>query len=213
MYNVLLACDSEYYSTWAINCTRSIQQHVPWIDIHIVIVNPSDSYERLPGVKYYEDKIEFPNDSCKIPYYQAVRFLKCAEIFSNNELVMAIDCDTLCTRPFTKGEFTSITTTVHVQRHQKNIRWMAGLVTFGNNSNFRNTFKNELLKLPLENWRYGWDQDVLNSLDIASQYRRLDVGNWMSFGRGNGIFLTLKGDQKTSNGYLEIYNGILKNVQ
>jgi hypothetical protein len=34
----------------------------------------------------------------------------------------------------------------------------------------------------------------------------------MSFGRGGGIFLTLKGDQKIAESYLEIYNGILKNV-
>ena len=49
-------------------------------------------------------------------------------------------------------------------------------------------------------------------LDNKYHYNRLNVGDWMSFGRGNGTFLTLKGDQKTAEGYLEIYNGILKNV-
>jgi hypothetical protein len=31
------------------------------------------------------------------------------------------------------------------------------------------------------------------------------VGDWMSFGRGGGTFLTLKGDQKTSLGYINEY--------
>jgi hypothetical protein len=89
---------------------------------------------------------------------------------------------------------------------------MAGLVTYGSDSTFRNEFKEKLLSVPLENWKYGWDQDILNMLDNTYHYKRLNVGDWMSFGRGNGTFLTLKGDQKTAEGYLEIYNGILKNV-
>ena len=213
MYNILLACDLEYYNTWAINCAKSIQKFTPWINIHIVIVNPGKTYEKIPEVKYYEDHIEFPNDSCKIPYYQAVRFLKCADIFTNDELVMSIDCDTLCTRSFTKNEFHTIVSSIHVQRHQKNVRWMAGLVTYGNDSTFRNEFKEKLMSIPIENWQYGWDQDILNMLDNQYHYNRLNVGEWMSFGRGGGTFLTLKGDQKIAEGYLEIYKGILKNVQ
>jgi hypothetical protein len=213
MYNILLACDSAYYDTWAINCARSIQKFIPWINVHIVIVNPKNSYHKISGVNYHEDVIDFPNESCKVPYYQAVRFLKCAELFPNGELVMTIDCDTLCTREFTKEDLHRIISTIHVQRHQKNIRWMAGLVTYGSDSKFRNEFKEQLLSMPLENWQYGWDQDVLNLLDEKYQYARLNVGEWMSFGRGKGIFLTLKGDQKTANGYLEIYKDILKNVQ
>ena len=213
MYNILLACDLEYYNTWAINCAKSIQKFTPWINIHIVIVNPGKTYEKIPEVKYYEDHIEFPNDSCKIPYYQAVRFLKCADIFTNDELVMSIDCDTLCTRSFTKNEFHTIVSSIHVQRHQKNIRWMAGLVTYGNDSTFRNEFKEKLMSIPIENWQYGWDQDILNMLDNKYHYKKLYVVDWMSFGRLPGTFLTLKGDQKIAEGYLEIYNGILKNVQ
>jgi hypothetical protein len=89
---------------------------------------------------------------------------------------------------------------------------MAGLVTYGNNSKFRNEFRESLLSLPIEKWEYGRDQDVLNLLDEKYHYTRLNVGEWMSFGRGKGIFLTLKGDQKIADGYLEIYKGILKNV-
>ncbi len=213
MYNILLACDSSYYDIWAINCIKSIQKFTPWIQVHVVIVNPSDSYQTIPGVTYHEDRVDFPNDTCKISYYQAVRFVKCAELFPNNELVMSIDCDTLCTRSFTENDFYTVTSSIHVQRHQKNVRWMAGLVTYGVDSNFRNEFREELLKLPLEKWSYGWDQDVLNTLDTKYNYKKLVVGDWMSFGRGTGTFLTLKGDQKTSDGYLEIYKGILNNVQ
>jgi len=212
MYNILLACDSVYYDTWAINCIRSIQKFTPWVNVHIVIVNPKNSYHKISGVNYYEDVIDFPNESCKVAYYQAVRFLKCAELFPNNELVMTIDCDTLCTREFTKNELHTILSSIHVQRHQKDIRWMAGLVTYGNDSKFRNEFREQLLKLPLEKWPYGWDQDILNSLHSTYNYKTLKVGEWMSFGRGNGTFLTLKGDQKISEGYLNTYQSILKNI-
>lgn len=213
MYNILLACDLAYYNTWAKNCAKSIQKFAPWIDIHIVIVNPVHNYEKIPKVKYYEDYVDFPNESCKVPYYQAVRFLKCADIFNNNELVMSIDCDSLCTRSFSDSELHKILSSIHVQRHQKNIRWMAGLVTYGSDSKFRNEFKEKLLSLPLEIWPYGWDQDVLNELDSKYSYSKLNVGDWMSFGRGRGIFLTLKGDQKIAEGYLKIYKEIFKNVQ
>ena len=212
MYNILLACDLLYYNTWAVNCIKSIQKFVPWINVHVVIVNPAENYQQLPGVIYHEDYVTFPNESCKIPYYQAVRFLKCAEIFTNDELVMSMDCDTLCTRTFNEHELKLILSTIHVQRHQKNVRWMAGLVTYGSDSKFRNEFREELLKLPLEKWSYGRDQDILNTLDLTYNYTRLDVGTWMSFGRGRGIFLTLKGEQKTAEGYLNIYNEVLKNV-
>lgn len=213
MYNVLLACDSEYYSTWAINCIRSIQQYAPWLKIHVVIVNPKITYQKIENVIYYEDRINLPNETCKVPYYQAVRFIKCADLFPNNELVFSIDCDTVCTRSFDQADLDAICQTVHVQRHQKNVRWMAGFVTYGSSSEFRNELKQKLLDLPIDHWVYGYDQDVLNSLSNKYQYKKLNVGNWMSFGRGSGIFLTLKGDQKTSNGYLEIYHNILKTIQ
>lgn len=213
MYNILIACDSAYYETWGINCAISIQKFAPWISIHIVQVNPKDGYRRLPEVTYHEDRVEFLNDNCKTAYYQALRFLKCSEIFTNNELVMSIDCDTILTKVFSKTDFEKICKSIHVQRHQKNKRWMAGLVTYGSESTFRNEFKEKLLSIPLENWKYGWDQIVLNELDLKYRYTPLYVGDWMSFGRGSGTFLTLKGDQKTSEGYLNIYNGILKNVQ
>lgn len=209
MYNILIACDSKYYKNWAINCIKSIQLYAPWISITVVLVNPDTNFESIPNVKYHIDRIEFPNEESKVAYFQAVRFLKCSEIFPNNELVMAIDCDTVLTRSFTEKEFRRISTKIHVQRHHKADRWMAGLVTFGDDSKFRNYFKEQLLQLPLEKWEYGWDQKILNNLNAEFQYIPLQVGDWMSFGKGGGIFLTLKGSQKYSEKYLKNFKKII----
>jgi hypothetical protein len=211
MYNILLACDSEYYNTWTKNCIISIQKFVPWITITVVIVNPINVQE-LPNVKYIYDYIKFENETSKISYYQAVRFIKCADIFSNNELVMTIDCDTILTTSFSEKEFKSVCETIHVQRHQKDVRWMAGLVTYGSDTIFRNKLKETLLSKPINDWAYGWDQDVLNNLASEFSYNKLFVGKWMSFGAGNGIFLTLKGDQKTNESYLVTYKKNLKSI-
>ena len=205
--NILLGCDSLYYNRWAKNCIKSIQHHTPWINISIIIVNPQD-IEQISNVNYIYDHVDFKVESSKIAYYQAVRFLKCADIFSNGELVMSIDCDTLLTKGFIKEKFYSICKEIHIQRHQKDIRWMAGLVTYGENNNFRQELKKQLLSLPIEQWSYGRDQDVLEELSTKFNFKKLYVGDWMSFGRGSGIFLTLKGDQKISPGYIENYKSI-----
>ena len=135
MSNILLACDSNYYRDWAFNCIKSIQQHVPWVKITTVVVNPNNIIE-IPKVKYIYDYVDFPTEDSKVAYYQAVRFIKCAEIFPNNELVMSIDCDTILTKSFSEKEFTKVCSVIHVQRHHKADRWMAGLVTYGNNNIF-----------------------------------------------------------------------------
>lgn len=209
MGNILLACDNSYYKTWTINCIRSIQYYVPWIKISVVIVNPEKDLQKIDNVDYYLETSEFNT----VPYYQAIRFLKCCEIFPHSELVMSIDCDTVLTRSFTPEEFESITETVHVQRHQKDKRWMAGLVTYGKDNKFRNRLKEELLSVPIENWIYGRDQDVLEKLSSEFHYKKLMVGEWMSFGRGRGTFLTLKGEQKNSPGYLDNYNLTLRDIK
>lgn len=206
-YNIFLACDQTYYNDWCANCIVSIQKNIPWLSIHVLIVNPTTVSE-IPGVTYHYEQVDFPNDTCKIAYYQAVRFLRVADYFSPDEYVMTIDCDTLCVKSFTKHEFETITKDIHVQRHQKANRWMAGLVTYGINNNFRNELKEKLSSIPLEKWSYGWDQTVLNQLAIEFDYKKLEVGNWMSFGKGKGKFLTLKGGQKNSEKYLSTYNKI-----
>lgn len=212
MYNILLACDTSYYNQWTKNCIKSIKHFVPWVDITVIVVNPY-KIEQLPDIKYVFDYVDFKNNSSKIPYYQALRFLKCAEIFPDNSFVMSIDCDTVLTQKFSKEDFVSVCESIHVQRHQKDKRWMAGLVTFGNSIDFRNRIREKLLSIPIEDWKYGWDQEVLKSLSDEFNFKKLMVGDWMSFGRGRGKFLTLKGDQKNSLGYLEIYNEIIGGIK
>jgi hypothetical protein len=209
--NILLACDSSYYSLWAINCINSIKKQVPWINITVVVVNP-ENIEELPNVRYVYESVDFPTEKSKIAYYQAVRFIRCYDLFPNGELVMTIDCDTVLQKSFTENEFKDVCSTIHVQRHQKANRWMAGLVTYGADSIFRKNIKETLLSKSLDEWEYGWDQLILNTLDAEHNYKKLEVGDWMSFGKGKGKFITLKGNQKIKEKFLENYNKILETI-
>lgn len=211
MYNILLACDGHYYDNWAISCIKSLNHYVPWISVTVIIVNPTH-VNKISNVRYVYEYREFQSEQSKIAYYQAVRFLKCCEIFKADDLVMSIDCDTLLQEPFSQKEFIKICSDIHIQRHQKNIRWMAGLVTYGKDMKFRQRLKDELLAIPIENWKYGRDQDVLKLLSNEFHFNPLYVGDWMSFGRGSGKFITLKGDQKIAPSYLDVYSSILSKI-
>jgi lipopolysaccharide biosynthesis glycosyltransferase len=207
--NIFIACDGLYYDQWGVNCLKSIQKHTPWINLTVHIVNPLTKIEIIDVRYFYEDK-KFVNEFSKISYYQSVRFLKCPEYFSNNELVMSIDCDSILANSFSKDEFKSVAEKISILHHHKCDRWMAGLVTYGSDNFFRNAYKEFLLSKSIEEWEYGWDQDVLQELSKKFNFNRLDVGDWMSFGKGNGNFLTLKGDQKTTLKYLKNYNKIME---
>ena len=209
MSNILLACDSNYYQTWTVNCIKSIQKYVPWIKITVVVVNPNN-IDEISNVMYVYDYVDFPNEDSKIAYYQAVRFIKCADLFSNNELVMSIDCDTILTKLFSQEEFKTLCSNITVLRHHKADRWMAGLVTYGNTNHFRKKIKDQLLSLSVDQWNYGWDQTILNQLSVEFNYIPTEVGEWMSFGKGRGKFLTLKGSQKVKEKFLNNYNTIIK---
>lgn len=210
MYNILLACDNNYYKKWAVNCIKTIQYFNPWIKIHVVVVNPDNSLEKIKNVEYHFDYRTFNNENSKVAYYQALRFIKVAEIFPKNDLVMTLDCDTVCTRSFSMQEFYSVCNQIHVQRHQKADKWMAGLVTYGNDEIFRQDFKTRLLADPVDSWQYGRDQETLNIMSKDYNFKKLEVGNWMSFGKGKGTFITLKGDQKVKDKYFKNYEEILK---
>jgi hypothetical protein len=209
--NILLACDSNYYQTWTINCINSIQKYVPWMKITVIIVNPNNINE-IPNVKYVYDYVEFSNDDSRVAYYQAVRFIKCADLFPDNELVMSIDCDTILTKPFLEEEFKKLCSNISVLRHHKADRWMAGLVTYGNTEHFRKKIKDHLLSIPVEQWIYGWDQTALNQLSVEFNYTPIEVGGWMSFGKGKGKFLTLKGSQKVKEKFLNNYNIAIEEI-
>jgi hypothetical protein len=211
MANILIACDSKYYDKWAVNCLKSIKKCSSDINLHVVIVNP-DKNKELPGVNYYYEQIEFSNEDSKIAYYQAARFLKCAELFPNAELVMTIDCDSLCTEKFSQIELAELCTRISVLRHHKTSRWLAGLITFGTTSEFRNEFRNKLLELPISKWKPGYDQKVLGSLEEKYKFTESVPGDWIGFGYKKGKFITLKGEQKFAHKYISIYNKELKSI-
>ena len=211
MYNLLIACDAEYYSKWAVPCINSIRKLVPWLSVTVVIVNSTNLVE-IEGVRYVYDHQKFVNEDSKVAYYQALRFIKCADLFPNNELVMSIDCDTILTKQFSQESFKKLCSNVNVLRHHKADRWMAGLVTYGNTNHFRKKIKDHLLSIPIEQWNYGWDQTVLNQLSDEFNYTPIEVGDWMSFGKGRGKFLTLKGSQKVKEKFLNNYNTVIKEI-
>lgn len=204
MAKLLISCDIDYYNTWAVNLVRSMKRFVPWIDIHIIIVN-ADNIEKIDSVTYHFDYQKFSDTENAIAYYQAVRFLKCSEIFPNKELVMTIDCDSLCTESFSKEDFEKICSSVSVLRHHKTERWLAGLVTFGDSNEFRKAFTDRLLEKPIEKWFPGYDQKILRSLEKEYNFVESVPGDWIGFGYKKGKFITLKGEQKTASKYISIY--------
>lgn len=210
--NLLLACDVEYYNQWAINCIKSVKQNAPWLKIHVVIVNPTDQIEKFDDVIYHYDYKEFNNDNSKVAYFQAVRFLKCPEIFPNKELVLSIDCDTILTKPISIKEYRRLAKDISVLKHHKEDRYMAGFITFGGHTKFRKRFKELLLSSPIDEWIYGWDQTVLNMLRNEFDFKTIKVGTWMSFGKGKGLFLTLKGDQKVTQKYIDNYENLMNDI-
>jgi hypothetical protein len=204
-YNILIGVDQKYYNDWGINLLKSINHYNPWISLHCHIVNPLDAIE-LPFVDYTYETIDFKNEDSCIGYLQAVRFLAVADKFSNNELVITLDADTICTRLFTEQEFSTLFEHTTVLQHPKQLRWLACLVSF-NQTDFRDEYAASLRELPINEWKFGRDQDILATLDEKYQFRAVDQ-QWISIGKNknNSVFLTLKGEQKTTEKYLSWYN-------
>lgn len=202
--NIFLACDNNYYHQWAVNCINSIQKYCPEISITVLVVNP-DNIKEIKGVRYFYENKKFKNADSEIAYYQAVRFLKAPEIFTNSELVLILDVDTICTKPVNMLDLKNIAKNICVLKHHKDDRWLAGFITLGNTSGFRDRYKELLLSKPIDDWKYGHDQDILKELANEFSFLPINVGTWMSFGKGDGVFLTLKGDQKVSPKYLPRY--------
>ena len=205
-YNILVGCDQTYYDDWAIHLVRSIKYFNPWITCHVHIVNPTH-IEKVKGVEYTSEQREFVNDTARIGYLQAVRFLKVAEKFSDKDLVMTLDADTICTRKTTPEKFIEVAKRITVLRHLKDKHWLAGLVTYGH-PGFAKDFADRLLAKPFDQWAPFHDQNVLYELskeyDFHEQPPKL---YWMSIGKnGNqSVFLTLKGKQKEKDKYLNTY--------
>lgn len=204
--NILIGCDQLYYDHWGVNLIKSIRHFNPWIKCHVHIVNPI-GLEKIPDVSYTTEQRDFPNDIVKVGYLQSVRFIKVAEKFSDKDLVMTLDADTICTRKTTPEKFKEATNKITVLRHLKDQRWLAGLVTFGN-AGFKQDFADRLLAKPINEWAPFHDQTVLASLSKDYKfYEQESRLYWMSIGKnGNqSIFLTLKGKQKEKEKYLNTY--------
>lgn len=210
MNNILLSCDWNYYNQWAKWCIKSIQYYNPWINITAHIINPEDQDE-ISGVRYEYEDVNLDNYKESVAYYQAARFIKTSELFDDTDLVMSLDCDTVCVKSFTETEFEHLAEQVSVLHHHKADRWLAGLVTYGT-ENFRHDYRQQLLEKPYEDWTYGLDQVVLADLSEQYTFNEVKVGTWMSLGKGSGTFLTLKGSQKTNSKYLDVYNTTIKRI-
>lgn len=212
-YNILIGCDQLYYDEWGETLLKSIRHFNPWVNLHAHIVNPCN-LKKLPYVDYTTKTINFPNDTAKIGYLQSCRFLAVADKFKDEDLVMTIDADSICTKEFSEDSFRLITNSVTVLKHPKDDRWLAGLVTYGT-ENFKKDYAKLLNELPLQDWAPFHDQTVLAHLSTLYQFTSQE--SWMSIGK-NGknnnqrVFLTLKGNQKYKEKYLQIYNNVNKQV-
>lgn len=207
-YNVLIGCDQNYYNTWAVPLLQSINRHNPWIQLHCHVVNPTKD-NTLDGVDITSEHIEFASDESKISYLQSVRFLAVANKFHKNENVITLDADSICTRQIGRTAIERLFEKQHVLKHHKENRWLAGFVTFLDNG-FRQEYASELNSIPVEKWKWGRDQTVLNNLADEYKFEKLDP-LWMAIGknRNSSAFLTLKGEQKETDKYLNVYRKYL----
>jgi len=206
--NILIGCDQTYYDTWAIPLLKSIQQHNPQIRLHCHIVNPTKD-NALDNVDITSDQLEFVSDESKISYLQSVRFLAVADKFQKNEYVITLDADSICTRKIGKTAIERLFEKQYVLKHHKENRWLAGFVVFNDNG-FRQEYARELNRIPVDNWKWGRDQTVLNRLAGDYKFEKLDP-LWMAIGknRNSSAFLTLKGEQKETDKYLNVYRKYL----
>jgi len=207
-YNILIGCDQAYFDKWAIPLLQSIQRHNLWINLHCHIVNPAKD-NSLDSVSITSENINFVNDESKISYLQSVRFLAVANKFSKNERVITLDADSICTREIEKTAIERLFEKQYVLKHHKENRWLAGFVVFNDNG-FRKEYARELNHIPVDKWKWGRDQTVLNQLADAYKFEKLDP-LWMAIGknRNSSAFLTLKGEQKETDKYLNVYRKYL----
>lgn len=208
VYNLVVGVDQNYFDKWATPLLKSIATHNPNLKLHCHIVNPTKSNEII-NVDITEEDILFDNDTSKISYLQSVRFLIAADKFNAAEKVMTLDADTICTRSYTQEEIDFLFSKQHILQHYKDNRWLAGLVAF-HNSNFRRNYAKEIRSEQLDNWEWGRDQNILAK--FSKEYNFVAAPRtWISIGKNSAdsIFLTLKGNQKNKNRYLDIYKGYL----
>ena len=202
---LLVGCDNAYYEQWAVPLLKSVNYFAPWLELHAHIVNPDD-YTQLDYVNYTTGYCNFTSEDSRIGYLQAVRFTV-AEQF---ESVIIVDADTICTQAFFPEEYDQVVQGQTILHHPKADRWLAGFVA-SNNKQFFKDYNNRLHQAGVEDWKFGRDQDVLAELEKDYNYTPASL-RWMKLGKPNkeSVFLTLKGNQKTSGKYLHHYNQFVK---
>jgi len=208
VYNLVVGVDQHYFDTWAIPLFKSIKSHNPNLRLHCHIVNPTKS-NTISNVDITEETIKFANDTSKISYLQSVRFLIADSKFNKSEKVVAIDADTICTRPYSQEEIEFLFSKQHILQSYKDNRWLAGLVAFSDNG-FRQDYINEIKSKDIEEWEWGRDQNILDK--FSEEYNFIPAPrDWMCIGKNSSdsIFLTLKGTQKTKAKYLRWYGKYL----
>lgn len=207
--NFLIACDQKYYDDWGHQLLRSIQYHNPYISLHCHIVNPQDKKKKLTYVSYTTEEKTFTSDSNRLGYLQAVRFLAVADKFTNGELVMTTDADTICTRPILQEHYKEVCSQVNILTHQKHGGWLCGLLTYGTGS-FRKDYADALRSVPTDKWQVGHDQLILPTL-VESHNARILPKEWMSIGkhRNSSAFYTLKGNDRNNKYFYASYKTFL----
>lgn len=208
VYNLVVGVDQNYFDNWGIQLLKSIETHNPNLRLHCHIVNPTKA-NKMSNVDITEEHISFDNETSKISYLQSVRFLIAANKFSYNEEVFTLDADTICTRKYSEEEIAFLFSKQHILQSYKDKRWLAGLVAF-TNKDFRQEYANEIQSKEIKDWEWGRDQNVLAK--CSEQYNFTPAPrDWISIGKNGAesVFLTLKGNQKNKNRYLDIYKGYL----
>lgn len=203
VYNIVIGCDQTYYEQWADPLLKSIKKHNPFFILHCHVVNPHN-LEKLPFVNYTTEFVNITDKDAWISYLQSVRFL-CVAKLPKDQFAITLDADTICTRSVTNDELESLFSKQSILQHPKDNRWLAGLVAF-RNDDFRLDYASLLNEKPITDWEWGRDQKILSSLAIKYNFFPADK-SWMSIGknRNESIFLTLKGDQKHTEKYLNAY--------
>ncbi len=212
-YNILIGCDQEYYDEWGVNCLESIQKHAPWINLHCHLVNPEEDYYQIPSVTYTTETKEFVSDNHRNSYLQCVRFIVVPRIFKTDELVMALDCDSICIKPFSEEDFEKIAMQITILQNQKSSKWLPSAVTFGNNE-FRKDFVKELYADDDDFWPTTRCQNIIATLSTRYKYNALPQ-QWINLGKtsNDAFFLILKGEQKTETSFVEVYGSYLKRAE
>lgn len=203
-FSILIACDQKYYDGWSVDFLKSTHYHAPWLKLRCHVVNPTN-IQQLKFVDYTKENIKFANETSEISYLQSARFIAAAKI-PMSENFITLDADTICTRPFSENDFSKLFDKSYVKQHNKQKRWLAGLVSFGQ-TNLRYDYSRLLCEKPINDWEWGRDQIILEELDKTYNFTPV-TDSWLAIGKNRyqSAFVTLKGDQKTTAKYLDTFN-------